>query len=113
MNVKASKNLIRILEQEEEANPGLHPYRMLMRIASDYSSTGPSLALRVECLQILLRCRLPILSSSKNITDGTIEHRPAPISRMQVLEALSAAPPEIRAAILSGRKLLESGEHDE
>ena len=110
---KVQKDLLRAIELEEQAHPELHPYYAIRKIAMDTSSTGPSLSLRLEAWSLLLKTRLPSLTSSKNSIEGAVEHRPAPIGRMAILEALASAPPELRNAILSGQKLLSSGNTEE
>jgi hypothetical protein len=117
---KLSLDFIKSLEAREAAEaaagkPSSNPYEILLRIALGQDNdgkpfalgSGPSLTLRAECAQYLLRTRLPVLARSENRAEVTTTNTPTAIPRQAVLEALQGC----KSAgdlqkVLEGKKVL-------
>jgi hypothetical protein len=105
-------DLIRRLQIEESARPELHPYTWLRDLMANRDEP---LALRILAATAILRVRLPALSASKQLIDvhDDRQQNQAP-GKLDILNALLAATPEERAAILGSKKplQLEGDSHD-
>ncbi len=114
---KLARDYLTTVEVQEASGERVHPEKIAYNLALGLDHLGREiqapLTIRLEALKAILAVRLARLSRAEQSIDVSDNRQQPSLNRMDVLQAILAAPPDIRAAILAGRapaaRLLEGG----